>query len=73
MESRAGHPYEWRAEAMASDLADGITPALVARFRKAMLGLRREPGLVQEVHRRLTRVYALVTPGLGASVNLYYG
>ncbi len=66
--SRAGDSYEWRAEAMANDLTDGITPAAVARFRKAILELRRSPGLAEELHRRLTRVYARVLPGLGAPV-----
>lgn len=66
--SRAGDSYEWRVEAMANDLADGITPALVTRFRTAILELHRSPGLAEELHRRLTRVYARVMPGLGASV-----
>jgi len=72
-DSRAADSYEWRAEGMANDLADGITPAVVARFRKAILDLRPSPALAEELHRRLTRVYARVMPGLGASVKSFEG
>jgi Zn-dependent M16 (insulinase) family peptidase len=67
-EIRAASSYEWRGEAMAQDLADGVTPAVVARFHKALLELRRTPDLSAELARRMPRVYARVMPGLGAPV-----
>jgi len=65
---RAASSYEWRGEAMAQDLADGITPDVVARFHKALLELRRTPDLAAELARRMPLVYARVMPGLGAPV-----
>ena len=38
--SRASSPYEVRGEAMASNMAHGITPEVVSRFRRAILEAR---------------------------------
>jgi hypothetical protein len=63
--TRSALPYESRGEAMAEDLADGLTPEVVARFHRAILDLRRRPDLTQELFRRMPRVYARVLPGMG--------
>jgi hypothetical protein len=55
--------YEARGEAMADDLADGVTPEKVKAFRTALLALAKRPGLVDELAKRLGRVYARVLPG----------
>ena len=62
-EFRSASPYEVRGEAMASNLADGITPDVVRRFRSALLELRRRPDLGVELHKRMGGVYARVLPG----------
>lgn len=64
-ESRAASSYEGRGEAMAEDLADGIPPEVVKRFRSALLELRKSPDLAEELFRRMGAVYAKVLPGYG--------
>jgi len=63
--SRASSPYEDRGEAMASNMADGITPEVVARFRRAILEARKIPNLLAELYRRKDMVYERVFPGYG--------
>jgi Zn-dependent M16 (insulinase) family peptidase len=62
-EFRSASGYEGRGEAMAADLADGVTPEMVSRFRKAVLELRNMPNLVDELYKRMETVYARVLPG----------
>jgi hypothetical protein len=64
-ESNAAASYETRAAAIANDLADGITPAKVRRFREAILALRREPGVADQVLGRVDKVYGRLLPGYG--------
>jgi len=64
-ETRAAAPYETRGESMAADIADGITPDVVARFRKGVLALRRTHDLAGELGRRMNPAYGAVLPGLG--------
>jgi Zn-dependent M16 (insulinase) family peptidase len=64
-ELRGANSYEYRGEQMAEDLADGITPEVITRFRKALLGLRKDPDLVSELIRRKDVVYAQLLPGYG--------
>jgi Zn-dependent M16 (insulinase) family peptidase len=61
--SRAASPYEARGEAMAANLADGITPAVVKRFRQGILELRKMPNLAEELFKRKDKVYGRVLPG----------
>jgi Zn-dependent M16 (insulinase) family peptidase len=61
--SRAPSPYEARGEAMASNLADGITPDVVSRFRRGILDLRKMPNLAEELFKRKDKVYGRVLPG----------
>jgi hypothetical protein len=62
---RSAEPYEDRGEAMAADLADGLTPEVVSRFHQAILELRKRPDLAQELFRRMPKVYERVLPGMG--------
>jgi Zn-dependent M16 (insulinase) family peptidase len=64
-EFRSASSYEVRGEAMAADLADGLTPQAVARFRRALLDLRRSPTLSAELFKRMGSVYARILPGFG--------
>jgi Zn-dependent M16 (insulinase) family peptidase len=65
--SYAADSYEDRAESIASDLADGVTPAKVRKFREGLLALRREPALADELFKRMDAVYAKILPGYGAA------
>jgi hypothetical protein len=64
-ESNAANSYEARAEAVANDLADGITAEKVRKFREAILTLRREPGVSDQIFRRVDPVYGQLMPGYG--------
>jgi Zn-dependent M16 (insulinase) family peptidase len=70
---RSADAYEGRGEAMAADLADGVTPELVSRFRRAILELRRSPKLAEELHQRMNDVYASVLPGYGTKAKTIAG
>ena len=53
---------------MSQNLADGLTPAIVSRFRKQVLAQRAlGPKLADELSRRLHALPARVLPGLGAA------
>jgi len=64
-ESNAAGSYEGRAEAIANDLADGITPAKVRQFREAILALRQMPGVADQMFQRVDKVYGRLLPGYG--------
>ena len=61
--SRAASGYESRGEAMAANLADGVTPEIVSGFRKQILALRGRPNLTDALFDRMPGVYARVLPG----------
>ena len=63
--SRASSPYEARGQAMADNMADGFTPEVVARFRRAILEARKIPDLSAELYKRKDKVYERVFPGYG--------
>ncbi len=63
--SNAASPYEQRGEAIASDLADGITPDVVKHFRQSILDLRKMPNLNEELFKRKDKVYERILPGYG--------
>src|SRR5262249_37088816 len=65
--TRAAQPYESRAEAMANNLADGITPEIVRRFHQAVLDLAKSPDFGDELYQRMTAVYSKVLPGMGVT------
>jgi len=62
---RSGSRYEARGEAMAADLADGLTPDKVRHFRKAVLELRKDPGLYDKLQGLMEEAYGMVLPGYG--------
>ncbi|HVF56387.1 MAG TPA: hypothetical protein VM934_09570 [Pyrinomonadaceae bacterium] len=64
-EFRSASPYEARGEAMAADLADGLTPEVVSRFRTGLLELRKTPNLASELYKRMGDVYSRILPGFG--------
>ncbi len=70
---RSDDPYEQRGAAIAADLADHTGPQTVARFRRAVLALRDEPNLVDELSARMPSVYGRVLPGYGVSTRSQHG
>ncbi|MCX6622540.1 MAG: hypothetical protein NTY38_16025 [Acidobacteria bacterium] len=64
-DSYASDGYEERAQAIADDLADGLTPARVKSFREALLALRREPDLARQIFARVDGVFGRLLPGYG--------
>jgi Zn-dependent M16 (insulinase) family peptidase len=62
--ARTGDTYELRAEAMATDLVEGMSPDRIRGFRARLLALRSKPGLAEAIHTRLLPVYAEVIPSL---------
>jgi hypothetical protein len=62
---RSASPYEARGEAMAADIADGLTPDVIRRFRQSILALRNDPKLSDELFKRMGAVYARILPGYG--------
>ncbi len=63
--SNAAGSYEGRGRAIADDLADGFTPEVVRRFREAILALRKDPNLADELFQRIDLVYGPIVPGYG--------
>lgn len=64
-ESRSAASFESRGEAMASDIVDGLTPAVVSEFRRAILALRDHPELTNQLFERMPNVLGRVLPGYG--------
>jgi Zn-dependent M16 (insulinase) family peptidase len=62
--ARTADTYEQRAQAMATDLVEGVTPERVRAFRRRLLDLRTRPGLAGAMHSRLVPVYGAVVPSL---------
>lgn len=62
---RSASGYESRGEAMAADIADGIPPETVRKFRQGLLSLRQMPNLSDELFKRMGAVYARILPGYG--------
>jgi hypothetical protein len=62
---RSGSRYESRGEAMAADLADGLTSEKVSRFRKAILELRKDPKLYDKLYAMMEDTYGMVLAGYG--------
>ena len=63
--SRLGQTWAERADAMARDLAEGLTPAQMQRFSQRLLELRRAPQLLERIRQALPRLVARLTPGEG--------
>ncbi len=65
MYNRAPNSYESRGEAMANNLADGITDDLVTAFRTRILSLRDQHGFYDKLKDRMKTVYGHVLIGYG--------
>jgi Zn-dependent M16 (insulinase) family peptidase len=65
--TRSASSYEERGEAMADDLADGLTRDVITRFHQAILELRQKPDLAGELFRRMPKVYERILPGMGVA------
>jgi Zn-dependent M16 (insulinase) family peptidase len=52
-----------RAEAMAIDLREGLTPRRMRRFSQALLRLRKDPHLLERLHEALPHIVTAVTLG----------
>ncbi len=63
--NRAGSRYESRGEAMAADIADGVTSDVVSRFRKSILRLRDDDNLAEKLYSRMENTYGEILPGYG--------
>ena len=63
--TRSASDYEMRGEAMANDLADGFTPPRVKNFREAILHVRKEPRLADDIYQYKNAVYEKILPGYG--------
>ena len=68
LEFRSASTYEARGESMAADIADGLQPDKVKRFRQAVLDLRKSPKLGDELYDRMGAVYARILPGYDPSL-----
>src|SRR5579884_252127 len=65
---RPGHgadDYENRAEDIANELRDGVTPDVVRAFRERVQEIRKDPGASQQALARVDAVYGTVFPGYG--------
>jgi hypothetical protein len=67
--TRSASSYESRGEAMAANLADGLTPEVIRRFHEHVLALRSTPNLADQLHRRMQPAAAKVLPGMGTKVS----
>jgi hypothetical protein len=68
-ESRASQTYESRAEGIANDLADQVSPDTVRKFRQSILALQKDPKLGETLFNRKDRVYARLIPGYTAKAS----
>lgn len=62
---RSADDYENRGIAMANNLADNITLDLVKNFRLAILKLRKQPGVINDIYKYKDEVYEKILPGYG--------
>jgi Zn-dependent M16 (insulinase) family peptidase len=69
-ELRSAASYESRAEGIAADLADFQPPDLVRKFHEAVLELRKDPTLGDQLFDRKDRVYAQVVPGYAPGIEV---
>ena len=67
-DSRVAASYEQRASAMAGDVTDGITPAVVKAFRTKLIALAGRADLAATLAARMPKVYGAVMPGYGPAV-----
>ncbi|HEY5926875.1 MAG TPA: hypothetical protein VIV11_34550 [Kofleriaceae bacterium] len=68
-DSRVAIGFEARASAMASNLADGVTPDVVRTFRERVLAAAKRPDLATALFARMEAVYGKVLPGYGKQLD----
>jgi Zn-dependent M16 (insulinase) family peptidase len=66
--SRSPNRYEQRGEAMAANLADGITPEKVRLYRQKILEMRTREGLYENLKAHMETAYGPVLIGFGDSL-----
>lgn len=66
---RGGGDFSSRGEAMASDLADSITPEIVGKFKTLLIREARKEGIAARVSERIIPVLSGVITGLGRKVS----
>ena len=66
--SRAGSEFGNRGEAMSDDLADGLTPEKVRKFREAILALGQKKGIADELYAEIIPQFGKIVPGLGTKL-----
>jgi hypothetical protein len=64
--SRAALSASARAEGLAIDLAEGVTPEQMRAFSQTLLHLRQDPQRFEYLRQALPRVVAKITPGPGS-------
>jgi predicted transcriptional regulator with HTH domain len=69
--TRAPSRYEARGEAIAADLADGITPEKVKQHRLSVLKQKYHENLFDKLTDRFEKVYGSVLIGYGPSLSQY--
>lgn len=67
--NRGANSYQSRGAAMASNLADGITPDVVKTFRQRILELRNKENLYDNLHSRMLQVCGSVLIGCGSPLS----
>lgn len=65
--TNSAYPYEDRGEAMAFQIVDGETPAVVKTFRLGILKLRNDPQLLNEIYAHKDEMYEKILPGYGVA------
>jgi hypothetical protein len=64
---RSAARYEERGEQMAADLADGLAPEVIRRFRRGILALRVQENLYEQLQARMPGAYGDILPGYGSA------
>jgi Zn-dependent M16 (insulinase) family peptidase len=65
--SRVANAFELRASAIATDLAEGMTPERIRAFRRRLLALRSKPGLAEAMSADYVSAMSAVVPSLAGS------
>jgi len=69
--NRGANSYESRGEAMAGNIADGITDDVIAGFRRRILAFRENDDLYDRLKSRMEDVYGRLLIGYGKPLDSY--
>ncbi len=67
--SRDASDYSTRGYSIAADLADGLTPEVVNRFRQGVLDIRKTPGFYDKIQSRMESTYGEILTGYGPKLS----